>query len=71
MSNIRLTCRQATKLLLSRQDRHLPWRERMRLRLHLIVCKACPRVARQLDLMRSAMGKWARYAEDAGEGDRT
>lgn len=71
MSKIRLTCRESTRLLLTRQDRRLPWQERLRLRLHLVVCKACPRVARQLDLMRSAMGAWARYAEGSGEDGRS
>lgn len=63
MPKIRLTCRQAAHLLLSRRDRRLPLVDRLALRLHLVICRACPRVARQLDLMHEAMGQWRRYAE--------
>jgi hypothetical protein len=49
--------------MLSRQDRALPWVERLALRLHLAVCDACPRFERQLDVMSAAMKRWRHYSE--------
>jgi hypothetical protein len=49
--------------LLSRQDRALPWVERLALRLHLMACKACPRFERQVETMEAAMKRWRRYSE--------
>jgi hypothetical protein len=61
---IRLTCRDATRLVLEGEDRRLGAAERLRLRLHLLVCRHCPRFVRQVELMRGAMGRWRTYAED-------
>lgn len=69
MRKLILTCREAAVLMLMQQDRRLSWRERFGLRVHLFVCRACPRFARQLDLMRSAMGRWRTYSERIEDGD--
>ncbi len=61
---IELNCRDVTRLVLASQDRELPLADRLRVRLHLVVCKACPRFVQQVALMRQAMGRWKRYAED-------
>ncbi|WP_428422522.1 zf-HC2 domain-containing protein [Methylibium sp.] len=60
---LRRTCREASLLLTSRLDRQLPLADRIALRLHLAVCKACPVFDRQVKLMSRAMGKWRAYAE--------
>lgn len=60
---LRRTCREVTALALRAEDQALPWRERLAMRLHLMVCKACPRFAAQLALMRSASARWRRYSE--------
>lgn len=60
---IRLSCRDVTRLVLEGEDRSLSWPERVRIRLHLFICAACPRFVGQVRLMRSAMGRWKRYAE--------
>lgn len=60
---LRRTCREAAALMLSRQDRALPWVERLALRLHLAACKACPRFERQLETMNAAMKRWRHYSE--------
>jgi hypothetical protein len=49
--------------MLSRQDRALPWVERLALRLHLAACQACPRFERQLETMNAAMKRWRHYSE--------
>jgi hypothetical protein len=60
----RRTCKQASALLIAREDRALPLVERLALRLHLAICEACPRFERQLLTMRNAMGQWRNYTED-------
>lgn len=59
---LRLNCREATRLVLQGEDRRLSGGERLALRLHLVVCRACPRFVRQVALMRSAVGRWKHYS---------
>jgi hypothetical protein len=59
------TCKQVTHLVLQAEDRVLPLRERLAVRLHMVVCKACPRFADQVVLMRRASQRWRHYS--AGE----
>lgn len=63
MMFLRRTCKQASALLIAREDRELPWIERLALRLHLAVCKACPVFARQMLTMRNALHQWRNYTE--------
>ena len=58
------TCKEASILLIAREDQNLPMRERLALRLHLALCKACPRFERQLLTLRSAMKQWRNYTDD-------
>lgn len=60
-----LSCKDVTHLLLEGEDRPLSLGERLRLRYHMVICRACPKFVRQLKLMRGAMGRWKRY----GDGD--
>jgi hypothetical protein len=60
---IRLTCRDAARLVLAGEDRALTAGERVRLRLHLLVCRLCPRFVRQVAFMRQALERWK---HDAG-----
>lgn len=57
-----VSCKEASRLLSQMQDRPLAPRERIRLRLHLAICTACSRFARQLRMMRAAL---ALYRSDA------
>lgn len=61
-----LSCREATRLVLEGEDRPLRLSERLAVRLHMLICKACPPFARQVRFMHGAMGRWKQYAE--GEG---
>jgi hypothetical protein len=60
----RRSCKQVSALLIAREDRALPWAERLALRLHLALCGACPRFERQLLTMRNAMRQWRHYTEE-------
>ncbi|MBS0582229.1 MAG: zf-HC2 domain-containing protein [Proteobacteria bacterium] len=54
----RITCQHASRLLSQRMERPLPWPQRLRLRLHLLACDACTRVAGQFEAMRLALQSW-------------
>lgn len=49
------TCREVHRLVSEGLDRELSLVERSRMRLHLLVCKACNRFHGQMDLLRRAM----------------
>ncbi len=49
------TCKQAHKLMAEACDHKLPWRERLALRLHLMICDACSNFGKQLALLAQAM----------------
>ena len=52
---LKITCKDAHRLLSERMDRPLPRGERWRLWLHLRFCDMCSRVGRQMAFLRSAM----------------
>lgn len=60
----RRTCKEVSALLIAREDRALPWSERLALRLHLAMCEACPRFEQQVLTMRQAMGRWRQYSDN-------
>lgn len=64
MIPLRRTCKQAAALMLAREDRDLATADRIALRLHLLVCQACPRFERQLLTMRNAMQRWRNYSPE-------
>jgi len=63
MSLVKLTCREAARLLLEREHRRLGPMERFGLRLHLGICAMCTRFSGQLSLMNRAMARWRQYGE--------
>lgn len=50
-----LDCKHASELLSQAMERRLSLRQRMALRLHLLLCDACTQFARQLELLRKAV----------------
>ena len=52
---IRLSCKEASRLISEGMDRRLSFRERIVLRLHVGVCDACSRFTRQLAFLRRAL----------------
>ncbi|MEF7614061.1 zf-HC2 domain-containing protein [Aquincola sp. MAHUQ-54] len=57
------SCRDVTRLVLAGEDRALGVGERLGIRLHMLVCRACPRFAAQVAVMREATARWRAYAE--------
>jgi predicted anti-sigma-YlaC factor YlaD len=50
-----MDCRHAAQLISRGMDEHLPWWQRVALRLHLAVCDACTNFSRQVRLLRRAV----------------
>lgn len=50
-----LTCKEVSLLVSQSLDRRLSWRERLGVRLHLLMCEACTRFALQMRFLRTAM----------------
>jgi len=55
---LKITCKEAHRLLSDRMDHPLGRSERWRLWLHLRFCGMCSRVDHQMDFLRSAMRRF-------------
>lgn len=64
MIKLKISCREATQILLQGEDRSLPLAERLSLRLHQRTCSNCRRFARQVELMRQASARWRKHSEE-------
>ena len=64
MIKLKISCREATQILLQGEDRSLPLAERLSLRLHQRTCSNCRRFARQVELMRQASARWRKHTEE-------
>jgi hypothetical protein len=62
----RRSCKEVAALVVAREDRHLNVSEKLALRTHMLICKACPGFENQILTMRSAMRQWRNYT---GDGD--
>ena len=51
----RLSCREASQLISEGMDRRLSFTEKTALRLHVGICDACTRFAKQLAFLRRAL----------------
>ena len=56
---MKLTCKEATRLVSEGLDRELGGWERLRLRLHLLICDGCTNFSRQVDFIRRAIRKFS------------
>jgi hypothetical protein len=52
---IRISCKDASRLISQLQDGNIPLPERLRIRLHLLLCDACTRFERQVRFLREAL----------------
>jgi hypothetical protein len=58
------SCKEAAAMVVAREDRQLSNLDKAALRMHLVICKACPRFENQILTMRNAMKQWRNYTED-------
>jgi anti-sigma factor RsiW len=61
---MRLTCREASRLLSDGLDKQLSFADRAALKLHLAFCSACTRVKAQFEFMRRALAAYAGRDDD-------
>lgn len=59
-----LSCKEVTELISQSQDRQLPWYQRLRVRLHVLMCRACGRFRRQMLFLREALRHWRGAVEN-------
>ena len=52
-----ITCKEASRLLSQSMDARLPLWQRVRLRLHLVLCDACNNFDRQVRFLRRAVAQ--------------
>ena len=52
---MKITCKEASRLLSDGQEQALGFGERLKLRIHLAICDACTNFSRQLALLRRAV----------------
>ncbi|NNF42738.1 MAG: zf-HC2 domain-containing protein [Phycisphaerales bacterium] len=60
-----MSCRRATQLISESMDRPLTRRERVALRVHIVICGSCRRYRRQLARLRTALERLAATSEMA------
>lgn len=60
-----LTCKEVCYIVSESLDGKLPWRERLRVRFHLLMCKACQQMVRQMELLRAAARRYESTGEEA------
>jgi hypothetical protein len=63
----RVTCKQATVLLLAQEDRSIAMSDKVALRLHLYACKTCPNFEQQLLIMRKSLKLWRNYSSESSQ----
>lgn len=59
-----LTCQQVTHLLSEAQDRELRLKEKLPLKLHLMMCSGCASFRQQLDFLRRACRQYPATRSD-------
>ncbi len=55
---MKLSCKEASRLLSQAEEQHLSQQQRLALELHVKICDACDRFAEQLKFLREAMRKY-------------
>ena len=58
-----ITCEEAARLISDSLDQKLPLRLRIALRMHLLMCRICPRFSRQLIFLRDAVNQYREEME--------
>jgi hypothetical protein len=61
---VKITCREASRLISAGLDTELGLSQRTALRLHLLVCDACTRLKSQFEFMRRALTAYADRDDD-------
>jgi len=60
---MKITCKEASRLVSRGLDRELGWGERARLRLHLAICEGCANFSKQMQFLRKALSRLAEQSK--------
>lgn len=60
-----ISCKEVSVLVSKSLDERLDWRERVQVRLHLFICKACANFVRQMRVLRLATRRVAEGRKSA------
>ncbi len=64
-----LSCKKATELIEKREFIPLSYKEKLQLRLHTSMCKACKSYEKQSDTLEKALSDWVRKNEKADDNN--
>jgi hypothetical protein len=56
-----LSCQQASELMSQKLDRPLKINEKLRLQMHLMICKSCPKLLQQFEILQEAGKKYTEH----------
>jgi hypothetical protein len=62
MTPFKRSCREVTALLVAQEDRALRLSDRFAVRIHMMICDACPRFERQMLTLRNGLRQWRNYS---------
>jgi predicted anti-sigma-YlaC factor YlaD len=65
-----LSCKDVCYVVSESLDGKLPWRERLRVKTHLLMCKACQHMVRQMELLRMAAHCYESSEEEKSPTDQ-
>jgi hypothetical protein len=57
------SCKDISALVLAREDRPVTLTERLHMRFHMLICKACPKFEQQILTLRQGLKNWRAYSE--------
>jgi hypothetical protein len=57
--DMKLTCKEVSRLVSEGFDRRLGWSERVRVRIHLAICDGCTNFNKQMLFLRKALSRLA------------
>ena len=67
---MKITCKEASRLISAGLDRKLSLGDRTALRLHLALCDACSKLKAQFEFLRRALSTYATREEAGWDKDR-
>ncbi|VAW70192.1 hypothetical protein MNBD_GAMMA09-2011 [hydrothermal vent metagenome] len=56
-----LNCKKATQLMSRAQDQKLSTKQKLQLKLHILMCRACTNYNRQLSFIKKAMQQYGNH----------
>ena len=59
-----LSCKEVCYIVSKSLDAKLPWHKRLKVSIHLLMCKACQRMVRQIDLLRAAARRYGSNGQE-------